>query len=117
VDVDILRLEIPCVDPLFTKKKTDKNRVQEADLGDEVVVDLERLEASSVHASHKYRVQEAELGDQVEAELERLEVSSDHASYEYRVQEADLGDEVVVELERPLLFTLLMSTVFRRLTT
>jgi hypothetical protein len=35
----------------------------------------------------------------VEAELERLEVSSIHASHEYRVQEADLGDEVEAELE------------------
>jgi hypothetical protein len=33
------------------------------------------------------------------------------------VQEADLGDEVEAELERlePLLFMLLMNTVFRRL--
>ncbi len=54
VEVDILRMKIPCLDPLFTKK-TEKKRVQEADLGDEV-------EACSVHASHDYHVQEADLG-------------------------------------------------------
>ncbi len=102
----------------LTKKKTDKNRVQEADLGDEVVVELERLEASSVHASHKCLVQEAELGDQVEAELERLEVSSDHASYEYRVRRLTKGMKRWSSWRgwRPLLFMLLMNTVFRRLT-
>ncbi len=45
----------------------------------------ERLEASSVHASHEYRVQEADLGNEVEAKLERLEASSVQASYEYCV--------------------------------
>ncbi len=42
--------------------------------------ELERLGASSVHDSHEYRVQEADLGDEVEAELERLEVLSDRSS-------------------------------------
>ncbi len=60
----------------------------------------ERLEASSVHASHEYHVQEADLGDEVEAELERLETYSVHAFHVYHVQEADLGDEVEAEPER-----------------
>ncbi len=54
----------------------------------------------------------------MEAEPERLEASSVHVAHEYRVQEADLVDEVEASWRgwRSLLFMLLMSTVFRRLT-